>query len=74
VNLIRADEHVDDLVQRFPELSAFLRRRGVICVQCGEVFWGTLSELIESKGLDTSEIVREINDEFHPASGFKNSL
>ena len=61
--MIKADIHVDDLLERHPELNVFLSRRGVICVQCGEVFWGTLEELIKSKGLDVDEIVAEINAE-----------
>jgi hypothetical protein len=61
--MIRADIHVDDLLEKYPELNVFLSRRGVICVQCGEVYWGTLEELIKSKGLDVGEMVAEINAE-----------
>lgn len=61
--MINPDIHVDDLLERYPELNVFLSRRGIICVQCGEVFWGTLRELIESKGLDVDHVVAEINDE-----------
>jgi len=61
--MIRPDIHVDDLLERFPELNLFLSRRGIICVQCGEVFWGTLEELIKSKGKDVDKIVAEINAE-----------
>ena len=55
--------HVDELIEKYPQLSVFLSRRGVVCVQCGEVFWGTLRELLESKGLDVNEMVGEINAE-----------
>ena len=62
--MIRPQDHVDELVEKYPKLSIFLRRRGIICVQCGEVFWGTLEELIKSKGLDSDQIMTEINSEF----------
>jgi hypothetical protein len=61
--MITPDIHVDDLLHRYPQLNVFLSRRGVVCVQCGEVFWGTLAELINSKGLDVDTIVAEINEE-----------
>jgi hypothetical protein len=32
-------------------------------VQCGEIFWGTLEELIKSKGIDVDKTVAEINAE-----------
>ncbi len=61
--MISPDIHLDDLLEKYPELTVFLSRRGIVCVQCGEVFWGTLRELIESKGLDVDVIVAEINAE-----------
>ncbi len=63
VGMIKADIHVDDLLERYPELNVFLSRRGIICVQCGEIFWGTLEELIKSKGIDVDKTVAEINAE-----------
>ncbi|MCK4655567.1 MAG: DUF1858 domain-containing protein [candidate division Zixibacteria bacterium] len=61
--VIKSDIHVDDLLERYPELNVFLSRRGIICVQCGEIFWGTLEELIKSKGIDVDKTVAEINAE-----------
>ncbi len=61
--MIKSDIHVDDLLERYPELNVFLSRRGIICVQCGEIFWGTLEELIKSKGIDVDKTVAEINAE-----------
>jgi len=50
--MINPDDNVDDLIEQYPELNTFLMRKGIMCVQCGEVFWGTLKELIQSKNLD----------------------
>ncbi len=66
---IDSDIHVDELLERHPKLSVFLSRRGIVCVQCGEVFWGTLRELVESKGLDVDRIVAEINAELASEAG-----
>jgi hypothetical protein len=63
MELVNPETHIDDLLEAHPELNVFLSRRGIMCVQCGEVFWGTLRELIESKGLDVDAVVAEINAE-----------
>jgi hypothetical protein len=36
-----------------------------MCTKCGEVFWGTFAELLNSKGLsqvEQSDLIKEIND------------
>jgi hypothetical protein len=37
---------VEDLVRVYPSAAAFLRRHGIVCLQCGEAVWGTLDEAI----------------------------
>lgn len=61
---ILATDHVDVLIERYPDLNVFLMERGIFCVQCGEVFWGTLGDLIASKGMDVDQVVAEINAQF----------
>jgi predicted DNA-binding ribbon-helix-helix protein len=61
---IRAEDSVEELVERYPDLVGFLMDRGVVCVKCGEPFWGSLRELVSSKGLDVDAIVAEINARF----------
>jgi len=63
IKLINPEDHVDDILEKYPELATFLAKRGVICVQCGEVFWGTLRELVEQKGKDIEEVTEAINRE-----------
>ena len=46
---ITGSEPVDELVTRYPQLSAWLRDRGLGCYQCGEVFWGPLIDLYKTK-------------------------
>jgi len=47
---LSADILVEDLVEAYPELIGPLAFRGVVCIVCGEAYWGTLGELAASKG------------------------
>ncbi|MBD3218389.1 MAG: DUF1858 domain-containing protein [candidate division Zixibacteria bacterium] len=62
--MITADENVEELLERYPEANRFLMKRGIICVQCGETYWGKLGDLIDDKGLDKKQIISELNAEF----------
>ncbi len=62
--MIRADDYIEDLLERHPGINAFLRERGVVCIQCGEPVWGTLKEQAEAKGLDVEALVKELNQAF----------
>lgn len=56
-----ADTWMEDALRDFPHTAAFLRERGVVCVQCGEPVWGTLAEAIAEKGLDVETLLAELN-------------
>lgn len=58
---VTLEETVEDIVERFPEASAFLLERGVVCIRCGEPAWCPLGELVEEKELDGQEILRDLN-------------
>jgi hypothetical protein len=62
--MIKADDSVEELLEKYPGINQFLMKKGVVCVKCGEPFWGRLGELIEAKGLNVEEIMRELNREF----------
>jgi hypothetical protein len=59
---INADLHVEDLVDEYPGAVGFLAERGVVCIRCGEPYWGTLRELAATRGLGDriDEIVQEL--------------
>jgi hypothetical protein len=59
--MISKDDLVEDLVQEHPDAVGFLLDRGVVCVKCGEPFWGPLGDLIAGKGLDVDEVVSDLN-------------
>lgn len=55
---ISGDEPVEELVKAYPEAVGFLAERGVVCIRCGEPYWGTLRELMEAKGMhDQIELI-----------------
>ncbi len=62
--MISPDDYIEDLLERYPGINAFLRERGVVCIQCGEPVWGTLREQAEAKGLDVEALVKELNQAF----------
>jgi hypothetical protein len=66
---INADVHVEDLVDEYPRAVGFLAERGVVCIRCGEPYWGTLRELAATKGLGDriDEIVQDLQ---HYLGGF----
>lgn len=53
---IRADQHVEDLIESHPALVGFLIEKGLPCLVCGEAFWGTLAELARSRGWSDEQI------------------
>ena len=58
-------EAVDELLEAYPQASAWLARRGIICSQCGEVFWGSLKDLCTYRKLDDAAygaLLLELND------------
>lgn len=62
LNPVTPDTPVEDLVAEHPAAIRFLAQRHILCVVCGEVFWGSVGALIAQKGLDDPDaIVAELN-------------
>ncbi|MFO7769154.1 MAG: DUF1858 domain-containing protein [bacterium] len=58
---LTGDILVEDLVDHYPELIGPLAHRGVVCMVCGEAYWGTLEELARSKGIaDIRGLVKDL--------------
>jgi len=62
--MITANDLVEELVERYPDLAAFLLQRGIVCIQCGEPVWGTIGDLLRAKGQDVNSVVAELNARF----------
>ncbi|HAF08116.1 MAG: DUF1858 domain-containing protein [bacterium] len=59
---VTLDMEVEDLVREFPQLISYLMDRDIICIRCGAPVWGSLRELLESKGMENPEkFVEEMN-------------
>jgi len=54
---------VDALLEAYPQAAGFLAGRRVVCIMCGEPYWGTLGELMASKGItDPQALLQELRD------------
>jgi len=59
---ITLDLPVEELVEDYPRAIGFLAERHILCVVCGEAYWGTLGELIAQKRLtDPAGLVADLN-------------
>jgi hypothetical protein len=59
---ITPDIDVEELVEHYPKAVNFLADRGIVCIRCGEPYWGTLRELAASKSMGdrVEEIVNDL--------------
>jgi hypothetical protein len=59
---LSADSDVETLVTEHPKAAGFLAERGIVCIRCGEPYWGTLRELAAAKNRadQIDEIVAEL--------------
>lgn len=59
---ITADSRVEEIVEKYPKAVGWLVGKGVVCMVCGEPFWGTLGELMEKKRIENPEgLLVELN-------------
>lgn len=49
---ITADINIEELIEAHPQAAGFLADQGLVCIRCGEPYWGTMRELASTKGLD----------------------
>jgi len=59
---ITADVNVEELIEVHPRAAGFLADRGLVCIRCGEPYWGTMRELAAAKGLagQVDEIAQDL--------------
>lgn len=53
---------IEELIEHYPESNAFLIKRGLPCIVCGEPVWGNLAELAGDKKFSEDEIAHLIAD------------
>ncbi len=55
---------IEDLVEAFPKAVRILADYNIICIRCGEPYWGTLGELASDKGItDLDEVLQVLRAE-----------
>jgi len=60
---ITAETRVEDIVEKYPRAVGWLVGKHVVCVVCGEPFWGSLGELMEKKMIEDPEgLIAELNE------------
>jgi hypothetical protein len=65
-------EPVDELVEAYSLTRSWLGAHGLICVQCGEVYWGSLASLAQARGMDSArfaEVLAELNAALAASAG-----
>ncbi|MBD3373176.1 MAG: DUF1858 domain-containing protein [Candidatus Coatesbacteria bacterium] len=63
---------VEVVLDEHPAAADWLLQRGVICLRCGEPFWGSLGELLRNKRYtdeETARLVDELNAHLAEAEG-----
>ncbi len=53
---INAQITIEELVETIPASVAYLSRKGIKCIACGEPIWGTLEEAALEKGFGEADI------------------
>lgn len=55
---------IEDLVEAFPEAVRILAHHNIVCIRCGEPYWGTLGELASDKGItDLEQVLQALRTE-----------
>ncbi len=61
---ISAMTPIEDLVEAFPKAVRILAHFDIVCIRCGEPYWGTLGELASDKGItNLEEVLQAIRTE-----------
>ena len=59
---VNLDTKVEELVEKYPKATGWLVKHGIVCIRCGEPFWGTLGELIGNKQIaNPDQLITELN-------------
>lgn len=48
---IDGEVRIEELVDALPAAVRILADHGIVCIRCGEPYWGTLAELAAEKGV-----------------------
>lgn len=60
--MITRETTIEELVDMLPESVSYLMDKGIRVLICGEPIWGTLEEIVTSKGYSINELDTMVND------------
>ena len=59
---IKKDTSDEDVLMRYPSLSKTFIEIGLPCQVCGQVFWGSIEELVHQNNVDVQNVVDKLNE------------
>ena len=60
--MITKETEIEDLVKETPQAVTYLMEKGIRCLRCGELIWGTLETAAKEKGYKDIEIETFVHD------------
>jgi hypothetical protein len=60
--LITRETTLEEIVESKPQSVNFLANKGIRCIVCGEVIWGSIADIADSKGFSIEEINHLIDE------------
>lgn len=60
--MITKESIIEEIVNENPKLVNYLSEKGIRCIVCGEIIWGTVESVAKAKGWDDLEINCLIDD------------
>ncbi len=57
---IKRDTLVEELIEAHPDAVDWLAEKDIVCIVCGEPYWGPLEDLVKGAGKDPDEVVEEL--------------
>lgn len=54
--LISRETCLEEIVEFKPQSVSFLAEKGIRCIVCGDIIWGSIADIAISKGFSDEEI------------------
>lgn len=62
MDVITAQTHIDRILSKYPSLSRTFIEFGLLCLVCGEPFWGTIEDLARQHDVDVGKLINVLNE------------
>jgi hybrid cluster-associated redox disulfide protein len=58
---ITRETSIEDVLESYPGLSKVFVELGLLCLVCGEAFWGTVEEIAKQHNMDVDKLIEKLN-------------